>query len=89
MFRDRSGRVHVAEVEGTEPSLFFPDPFFPDPSAGVSPYPENWAKRAGAGARIVCRAGGYCDVQVNMWVMWVLCRTWILCRMDKHVMLAT
>ena len=34
---DRSGRLHVAEVEGTEPSLFFPDPARP----GVSPYPEN------------------------------------------------
>ena len=34
---DRSGRLHVAEVEGTEPSLFFPDPTRP----GVSPYPEN------------------------------------------------
>ncbi len=43
VFRDRSGRLHVAEVEGTGPSLFFPGP-----SAGVSPYPENWAKRAGA-----------------------------------------
>jgi hypothetical protein len=35
--RDRSGRPHVAQVEGTEPSLFFPDPTRP----GVSPNPEN------------------------------------------------
>jgi hypothetical protein len=53
------------------------------PVRGVSPYPESWAKRAGARStdivprRYTC---AYCAVEINMF---------ILCRTGKHVMLAT
>ena len=65
VFRDRSGRLHVAEVEGTEPSLFFPDP-----SAGVSPYPERGvAVPRELGETRRGPAHGYCAVQVDLWIL--------------------
>ena len=73
MFRDRSGRLHVAEVEGTEPSLFFPDPV----RVVIAEPRELGETRRGP-------AHGFCAAQVNLWI---LCRIDKHVDTDKHVLI--
>ena len=58
VFRDRCGRLHVADVEGTEPSLFFPDPV----RGGIAVSRELGETCRGP-------AHGYRTAQINLWIL--------------------